>query len=298
MAEQYYPIAMSAEEAKATLHGAVRFNTGQSLTTSQQAQARMNIGAGSENTGFRILGYYDTLEDLQDALQIPPQAGDAYGIGTEAPYEIYVWDGTSNAWLDNGTIGTQTVIDDNDTTTHTTWSSQKIKQELDEIDLSALIDDLDTAADTTWSSDKISTELSGKATPADVAALVDDSTTSASKTWSSQEIAAEITESQSWALAGTSANSSQYVTYPETAKELLICATAGQNQDIAFSAFYTVAFLKDNNMSNVMVGGYWAGSSDHSVVNVNHNPVTRQISFRNCVVGSNVTQGTFYIYYR
>ena len=133
MSENYFYSSLSGQEIEDTLLGAVRYNAAQTLSTSQMAQARANIGAGSENTGFVILGYFDTLEDLQEWLQIPPKAGDAYGIGTEPPYNIYVWDAANNAWVDNGTL-----------------------------DIAEFIDDLETSAVLTWSSQKISTELSGK----------------------------------------------------------------------------------------------------------------------------------------
>lgn len=80
MAESYFHSKHSAQGMEDVFDGAVVFNAGQSLSTSQKAQARANIGAGAENTGFRILGYYLTLQELRDSLQTPPQAGDAYGI--------------------------------------------------------------------------------------------------------------------------------------------------------------------------------------------------------------------------
>lgn len=251
MAENYFYSKHSAQEMEDVFDGAVLSNKGQTLSTSQKAQARANIGAGSENTGFQILGYYLTLQEMKDSLQVPPQPGDAYGTAvfrlttdaapeagvkyytrsgsgtTEDPYtytlfegasfdpgvdyyvisyyDTYVYDGASMDWLDIGPINEGEFIDDSEISPILTWSSQKIKNELDAIDLSALIDDSDTAADTTWSSNKISSELSGKATPADVAALVDDSTTSASTTWSSQKIAAEI-EKCKWKLLWTNSD--------------------------------------------------------------------------------------------
>lgn len=48
-----------------------------------------------------ILGYYDTLSDLTTAITSPSE-GDPYGVGTEAPYTIYIWNGTE--WKDNGTL--------------------------------------------------------------------------------------------------------------------------------------------------------------------------------------------------
>lgn len=48
-------------------------------------------------------GYYDDLPALQEA-QTSPQEGDAYGVGAQAPYDIYVWDTVSETWKNNGTI--------------------------------------------------------------------------------------------------------------------------------------------------------------------------------------------------
>ena len=130
MSENYYPLSLSAAEIDATLLGSVRFDTGQTLSNADKARARQNIGAGSEATGFQILGYYDTLQDLIDALQVLPQPGDAYGIGTEPPYDIYVYDGATDTWLDTGPLDIAEFIDDNDVSSILTWSSQKISDEL------------------------------------------------------------------------------------------------------------------------------------------------------------------------
>ena len=46
---------------------------------------------GDTGAGFRILGYYDTLGQLTAAVT-GPQEGDAYGVGTAAPYDIYIYD--------------------------------------------------------------------------------------------------------------------------------------------------------------------------------------------------------------
>ena len=58
---------------------------------------------GDPGADFRILGYYDTLSALTAAVTAPT-AGDAYGVGTVEPYEIYVFDGVSGTWKNNGTI--------------------------------------------------------------------------------------------------------------------------------------------------------------------------------------------------
>ena len=58
---------------------------------------------GPQGNGFIVMGYYDTL-DLLEQAQTAPEAGDAYGVGTTAPYDIYVWDAVSGTWKNNGTI--------------------------------------------------------------------------------------------------------------------------------------------------------------------------------------------------
>lgn len=54
------------------------------------------------NTMVKPLGYFESLEDLEMAVATPG-IGDMYGVGPEAPYDYYVWDG--NAWINNGEIG-------------------------------------------------------------------------------------------------------------------------------------------------------------------------------------------------
>jgi len=131
MSENYYYSSLSGDEIEATLLGAVRFNADQNLTTSQKAAARANIGAGEANSTFKILGYFDTLEDLQEWLQQLPQSGDAYGIGTESPYDVYVYDGIHNEWVNNGPIAySDALIDDEDVASNKAWSSSKISTEL------------------------------------------------------------------------------------------------------------------------------------------------------------------------
>ena len=65
--------------------------------------AKGDTGAtGPQGKGLQILGYYATLDALTAAVT-SPAAGDAYGVGTAEPYNIYVWDGVGNTWVNNGT---------------------------------------------------------------------------------------------------------------------------------------------------------------------------------------------------
>lgn len=65
--------------------------------------------AGKDGKNFTILGYKDSLEQLQTDVPSPAQ-GDAYGVGTVEPYELYIYD-TTKGWVANGTIGGATSVD-------------------------------------------------------------------------------------------------------------------------------------------------------------------------------------------
>lgn len=54
---------------------------------------------GQQGEAFRIKGYVATVDDLP----VNPTNGDVYGVGTEAPYEIYIYD-EGTGWVDNGQI--------------------------------------------------------------------------------------------------------------------------------------------------------------------------------------------------
>lgn len=58
---------------------------------------------GKDGKSFAILGYYATLGALQAAVTAP-EVGDAYGIGTASPYDVYVYDGVSGTWVNNGSL--------------------------------------------------------------------------------------------------------------------------------------------------------------------------------------------------
>lgn len=64
---------------------------------------------GKDGKNFTILGYKDSLEQLQTDVPSPAQ-GDAYGVGTVEPYELYIYD-TTKGWVANGTIGSETSVD-------------------------------------------------------------------------------------------------------------------------------------------------------------------------------------------
>lgn len=58
---------------------------------------------GDTGSGFKVLGYFSTQEELGSAI-VSPQAGDAYGVGTGAPYDIYIYDAINSVWKNNGPL--------------------------------------------------------------------------------------------------------------------------------------------------------------------------------------------------
>lgn len=103
MAEtQYFKSSLLAQQMEDTWTGTVRFNTDQELTDAQKAQARENIGAVPFGSNLKILGHFDTVTELQESA--PQNVGDAYSVGTATPYNLYIFDGLRNEWLDYGQI--------------------------------------------------------------------------------------------------------------------------------------------------------------------------------------------------
>lgn len=98
----YFQSSLLAQEIENRLLGAIRFNAEQGLTEFQKAQARNNIGAVSFGSNLKILGHFDTVTELQAAA--PRKIGDAYSVGTVTPYNLYIFDGFRNDWLDYGQI--------------------------------------------------------------------------------------------------------------------------------------------------------------------------------------------------
>lgn len=146
MSENYFYSSLSGQEIENTLLGAVRFNTDLHLTTSEKALARQNIGAGEANTQINIRGFYDTLADLQQAIPVGNE-GDVYAVGTESPYDIYIWDAVHAVWVNDGPISfSDAIIDDNDVSTTSVWSSSKTTNEIAEVssDVDAVEDSLAT----------------------------------------------------------------------------------------------------------------------------------------------------------
>lgn len=60
---------------------------------------------GETGSGLQILDVYATLADLQSAHPTG-QPGDAYQVGSEGNYTLYIWSSSQSAWVQAGTLGT------------------------------------------------------------------------------------------------------------------------------------------------------------------------------------------------
>ena len=58
---------------------------------------------GDTGSGFVVLGYFANVSLLQTNVT-NPSAGDAYGVGENEPYDIYIWDGKNSQWVNNGPL--------------------------------------------------------------------------------------------------------------------------------------------------------------------------------------------------
>lgn len=58
---------------------------------------------GETGSGFVVKGYYGTVSALQTSVK-NPAVGDAYGVGASEPYDIYIYDGVTRTWINNGPL--------------------------------------------------------------------------------------------------------------------------------------------------------------------------------------------------
>lgn len=57
---------------------------------------------GDTGSGFKVLGYFETVDALSSAVTAP-NVGDAYGVGSSDPYDIYIYDAVKG-WVNNGPL--------------------------------------------------------------------------------------------------------------------------------------------------------------------------------------------------
>lgn len=82
----------------------VKGNTGAVGPQGPQGEQGIQGPKGDTGSGFRVLGYYASKAALDAAKEATAVAGDAYGVGTGEPYDIYIFDGVTNAFVDNGPL--------------------------------------------------------------------------------------------------------------------------------------------------------------------------------------------------
>ena len=107
--EDYFYSELSAEDIESNIFGAVVWNKKLDLSTEAKALARENIGAGKGDTSFIVLGYFDTLAEMQAAIVGIPDPGDAYGVLAPVPeeqktYSVYIWSAEDAEWQNHGAI--------------------------------------------------------------------------------------------------------------------------------------------------------------------------------------------------
>lgn len=78
----------------------VDFNATQALLLAQAVKDMADAG-DFDGESFAIYGYFESEAALSAAFP-EGDAGRAYGVGTAAPYDIYVWDSVHNLWVNNG----------------------------------------------------------------------------------------------------------------------------------------------------------------------------------------------------
>ena len=57
---------------------------------------------GDTGSGFKVLGYFATVDALSSTVTAP-NVGDAYGVGSSNPYDIYIYDAVKG-WVNNGPL--------------------------------------------------------------------------------------------------------------------------------------------------------------------------------------------------
>ena len=79
----------------------VDFKANQALLVAMSVKEAAENGA-FDGKSFAVKGFYASLDDLLSS--VTPEIGDSYGIGAEAPYDIYTWDSVNSMWVNIGAI--------------------------------------------------------------------------------------------------------------------------------------------------------------------------------------------------
>lgn len=139
-----------------------------------------------DGRGFVILGYYTTLDDLISAVP-DPSRGDAYGVGSAAPYDIYVWDAVNGLWINNGSLGaveSYEVISMTPSTFEALTTVEKVELYAQGVRM--------VSVDTDGEAVLHVLNASGGSTPAASGDPIDDTQATTDSTWSGAKISEEL----------------------------------------------------------------------------------------------------------
>lgn len=100
-----YPLKQEAAEVQNILDTSLTFNNKypQTLSEEEKAFTREKIGASAVGEGIKIMSHFDTLAELTEAIT-SPKPGDAFSVGTELPYNLYIYDFLRGEWRNYGPI--------------------------------------------------------------------------------------------------------------------------------------------------------------------------------------------------
>jgi len=76
---------------------------GEAFTYDDFTMEQLAALRGEQGKGFCILGTYETLLELE-AMVTGPEAGDAYAVGLEYPYDVYIYDAVQERWTNHGPL--------------------------------------------------------------------------------------------------------------------------------------------------------------------------------------------------
>lgn len=114
--------SQEAEVSKSTVAGKVHLTfglpRGEKGEPGPEGPQGLRGPQGAPGNGLTILGHYDTEEELRAAVTAP-EAGNAYSVGTQLPYDIWVYDGVTGDWRNYGPLsgGGGTILPGNVVTT-------------------------------------------------------------------------------------------------------------------------------------------------------------------------------------
>ena len=98
-----YTLTITFTDGTSYISPSIRGQTGATGATGPQGEQGVQGIQGPTGKGFKVLGYYASVSALTASVK-NAEAGDAYGVGTSEPYDIYIWDAVGKQWVNNGAL--------------------------------------------------------------------------------------------------------------------------------------------------------------------------------------------------